>query len=196
MKEQKRQKGITLVALIITIVVMMILVAVSVTVALQSGLFSAASGAANDMRYARENEIGVSAGKVTVEGTQYNSMQEYVDTLGGNAGSEADEQITVTVVNVPFSVEKGSTWGEAVASINEQFMKGCGANDCEGSNGPLLEWNGSYLMSSFIGAAEGPMCSCGKLYINFGLSMRILPNYEEPVITDTVPDGVTLTWYV
>ena len=48
--KKKNQKGITLIALIITIIVMMILVAVSVTVALQSGLFRATSKAARDTR--------------------------------------------------------------------------------------------------------------------------------------------------
>ena len=39
----KGQKGITLVALVITIIVMLILVGVSVTVALKGGLFKTAS---------------------------------------------------------------------------------------------------------------------------------------------------------
>lgn len=82
----KKQKGITLVALIITIVVIMILVAVSVTVALQSGLFSATSKAASDTRAAAEKENELAAGKITVGETPYNSMKEYIDSLGG-AGS-------------------------------------------------------------------------------------------------------------
>ena len=41
----KKQKGITLIALIITIIVMLILVGVSVTVALNGGLFSTAKKA-------------------------------------------------------------------------------------------------------------------------------------------------------
>ena len=53
----KNQKGITLIALIITIIVMMILVGVSVTVALNSGLFKVAQGAAKNTVDARENEL-------------------------------------------------------------------------------------------------------------------------------------------
>lgn len=45
----KQQKGITLVALIITIIVMLILVAVTISIALgQNGVFSNAKDAAND----------------------------------------------------------------------------------------------------------------------------------------------------
>ena len=45
MKRTHKQNGITLVALIITIIVMLILVGVSVTVALNGGLFTTAEGA-------------------------------------------------------------------------------------------------------------------------------------------------------
>jgi len=87
----KNQKGITLIALIITIIVMLILVAVSVTVALQSGLFSAAGNAASKTKEERENEILTSEGKVTVGETEYNSLNEYVSSLNGGAGSGTTE---------------------------------------------------------------------------------------------------------
>ena len=87
----KNQKGITLVALIITIIVMLILVAVSVTVALQSGLFSAAGNAASKTKEERENEIQTSEGKVTVGETECNSLNEYVSSLNGGAGSGTTE---------------------------------------------------------------------------------------------------------
>ena len=44
----KEQKGITLVALVITIIVMLILVGVSITFALNGGLFTNAKDAANN----------------------------------------------------------------------------------------------------------------------------------------------------
>lgn len=52
----KEQKGITLVALVITIIVMLILVAVSVTVALKGGLFDTAKDAKTKWEGASENE--------------------------------------------------------------------------------------------------------------------------------------------
>ena len=52
----KTQKGITLIALIITIIVMLILVGVTVNVALNGGLFDAAKDAANKTEIAMEEE--------------------------------------------------------------------------------------------------------------------------------------------
>ena len=57
----KQNKGITLIALIITIIVMMILVAVSVTVALNGGLFSTAKKAASETELRAEEEMLLSA---------------------------------------------------------------------------------------------------------------------------------------
>ena len=64
----KEQKGITLVALVITIIVMLILVGVSITVALNGGLFTNAKDAANNTAEARNAELNLSNGKVTVNG--------------------------------------------------------------------------------------------------------------------------------
>ncbi len=50
------QKGITLVALIITIIVMLILVAVAITVVIQSGLLDTASQAGQKTQQAVQNE--------------------------------------------------------------------------------------------------------------------------------------------
>lgn len=68
----KEQKGITLVALVITIIVMLILVGVSITVALNGGLFSTAKDAANNTAEARNAELNLSSGKVTVNGEEHN----------------------------------------------------------------------------------------------------------------------------
>ena len=57
----KNHKGITLIALIITIIVMMILVAVSVTVALDGGLFGTAKDAASKTQIEAEKEMLLSA---------------------------------------------------------------------------------------------------------------------------------------
>ena len=57
----KENKGITLVALVITIIVMMILVAVSVTVALDGGLFGTAKKAASETELRAEEEMLLSS---------------------------------------------------------------------------------------------------------------------------------------
>ena len=74
----KGQKGITLVALIITIIVMLILVGVSVTVAIDGGLFSKAKTAGSDYEAEAEKE---SEGKlVNVAGNVLN-IDQAIDAL-------------------------------------------------------------------------------------------------------------------
>lgn len=60
------QKGITLVALVITIIVMLILVGVSVTAAVNGGLFKKAQQGATGTSTAANEERNLSDGKVTV----------------------------------------------------------------------------------------------------------------------------------
>ena len=76
----KGQKGITLVALVITIIVMLILVGVSVTVALNGGLFTTAETAKDKTNNALVVENKLDSGNVTINGTEYN-IQSYVNGL-------------------------------------------------------------------------------------------------------------------
>ena len=76
----KGQKGITLVALVITIIVMLILVGVSVTVALNGGLFTTAEKAKDATNNALVVENKLDTGNVTINGTEYN-IQDYVNGL-------------------------------------------------------------------------------------------------------------------
>ena len=74
----KNQKGITLVALVITIIVMLILVAVSITIALNGNLFDTAKDVAKNTQNAANKEGNFSNGKVTIDGTEYN-ITEYAN---------------------------------------------------------------------------------------------------------------------
>ena len=84
----KNQKGITLIALIITIIVMLILVGVSVSVALNTDLFKTAQGAAKNTEGARANETKISGGQVAIkeggEDKTYSSLGEYVNSLNAD----------------------------------------------------------------------------------------------------------------
>ena len=71
------QKGITLVALVITIIVMLILVGVSVTVALNGGLFTTAEEAVNGTNQALTEENRLDSGNVIVNGTEVNILDTY-----------------------------------------------------------------------------------------------------------------------
>ena len=90
----KTQKGITLIALIITIIVMLILVGVSVSVALNTGLFSTAQGAAKNTEAEKANEVKISNGTVNIDGDETN-IKEYVDGLSGGKQITLPEDLSV-----------------------------------------------------------------------------------------------------
>ena len=76
----KTQKGITLIALIITIIVMLILVGVSVSVALNTGLFETAQGVAKNTEIAREEEAAIANGTINVDGENID-IDDYIASL-------------------------------------------------------------------------------------------------------------------
>ena len=72
----KENKGITLIALIITIVIMLILVAVSVNIIINSNIIGQAEKAAEGYKTAYEQESNI--GQVTIGGKTYNSIEDYL----------------------------------------------------------------------------------------------------------------------
>lgn len=68
----KNQKGITLVALVITIIIMLILVGVTITVALKGNLFDTARNAAKDTQNAANEERNLANGQIMVNNTPVN----------------------------------------------------------------------------------------------------------------------------
>ena len=76
----KENKGITLIALIITIVVMLILVAVSVNIIINSNIIGQAEKAAEGYKTATEKESNI--GQVTIGGKTYNSIEDYLAEQG------------------------------------------------------------------------------------------------------------------
>ena len=75
----KKNQGITLIALIITIIVMFILVAVTIQVVINSGLLKTAGDAVSDYKNAQEQESNLN--EVEVNG--YNSIEEYLESING-----------------------------------------------------------------------------------------------------------------
>ena len=91
---QNRNKGITLVALIITIVVMLILVAVSVNVIIKSNLIGTAEKTVNKYKTASEEEAN--GGVIEIDGKKYNSIEDYINLSsinipGGTRVTESTE---------------------------------------------------------------------------------------------------------
>ena len=91
MQKLKTQKGITLIALIITIIVMLILVGVSVTVAINTGLFTTASGVSKNTEVSRDEELERANGTVNLGGKD-TGIQEYVDVLTGKKEAQDNKR--------------------------------------------------------------------------------------------------------
>ena len=85
MKRLKTKNGITLIALVITIIVMLILVAVTISMAINGGLFEKAGKATGDTKNAMNAEQGLASGQITIDGKTYASIDEY---LAGNSSAE------------------------------------------------------------------------------------------------------------
>ena len=78
--ENRQQSGITLIALVITIIVMLILVAVTISMAINGGLFDYAGKAVSDTQNAIDKEQALADGGLTIGNTYYNSIDEYLGT--------------------------------------------------------------------------------------------------------------------
>ena len=79
MKKLNKQKGITLIALVITITVMLILVAVTINMAINGGLFEKAGQATGNTRNAMNAEQALSSGQITIDGITYASIDDYLE---------------------------------------------------------------------------------------------------------------------
>ena len=116
---QNRNKGITLIALIITIVVMLILVAVSVNVVIKSNLIGTAEKTVNKYKTASEEEGN--NGVIEIDGKKYNSIEDYM------AGKEKLPDVEAGVRAETNSNYKGATIpkGFSVSGIkSEQTIEG------------------------------------------------------------------------
>ena len=75
----KKNKGITLIALVITIIVMLILVVVTIRISTSAGLFDYAGKAARETNDAVADETDIANGKIKIGGITYNSIEEYIN---------------------------------------------------------------------------------------------------------------------
>ena len=75
----RKNQGITLIALIITIIVMLILVAVSVNILIKSNLIGTAEKTVNKYKTATEEEAN--GGTIEINGKKYNSIEGYMKEI-------------------------------------------------------------------------------------------------------------------
>ena len=139
----KKNEGITLVALIITIVVMLILVAVSVNVIIKSNLIGTAEKAGDKYRTASEEE---KSGVIEIDGKKYNSIEDYMagkEKLPDiKAGERATENSNYNGAVIPegFTVSKA----EGETTIDEGLVIYL-INDKTDEEIKNLTWSGDEL---------------------------------------------------
>ena len=109
--------GITLIALVITIIVMLILVAVTISMAVNGGLFEYAGNAVSETQNAIDKEQELANGKITVDGKVYNSIDDYI--VGKVAVFSYDE--TAKDENGVLTANATYTSGDYTAVIPKGF---------------------------------------------------------------------------
>ena len=115
----ERNKGITLVALIITIVVMLILVAVSVNVIIKSNLIGTAEKTVD--KYNKVAEEEGNSGVIEIDGKKYNSIEDYM------AGKEK-----LPDIKVGEKASKNSNYNGAVIPEGFTVSKAVGETTIDG----------------------------------------------------------------
>ena len=115
----RKNKGITLVALIITIVVMLILVAVSVNVIIKSNLIGTAEKTVNKYKTASEEEAN--GGTIEINGKEYASIEDYIQSTKPLPNIEAGVRAETNSNYKGATIPKGFT----VSGIkSEQTIEG------------------------------------------------------------------------
>ena len=103
----KRNNGITLIALIITIIVMLILVAVSVNILIKSNLIGTAEKTVNKYKTASEEEAN--GGVIEIDGKKYNSIDDYMKGKEKLPDIKAGERATENSNYKGATIPKGFT---------------------------------------------------------------------------------------
>ena len=176
----KKNRGITLIALIITIIVMLILVAVSISIALNTGLFKSASDATKNWKTAQEEESKM---QIEIGGKKYDSIDDYLE------GKEAIQEIhnwvrtgdtltcghcnkTYTIGDVVDYTDKGSR----STSISAEKAGGYTGTETVGNIGvkvASLKLNNNLKIATSGGGASG-----------------------QPTATQTLQKDENITWIV
>ena len=122
----KEEKGITLLALIVTIIVLVILAAISVSAAYMSGIIRHAEDGAKE--YAKQ---AVEENKIVDETTNYiDSVATNIKSLLGKNEENEDKSMVASVVS-SSGVTKCSSLNEAVQEASKESSPVYIINDCE-----------------------------------------------------------------
>ena len=108
----RQNKGITLIALVITIIVMLILVAVTINMAVNGGLFDYAGKAVSETQNAIDVEQQLADGRIQIGGVWYDSIDDYLAGEPSKAVkitlSIAGEKATTVPVPTGFTYKEGT----------------------------------------------------------------------------------------
>ena len=200
----KKQKGITLIALVITIIVMLILVGVSVSVALNTGLFITAKESTTQMDIAQEKEqlLMATMGVLGEDGKV--DFSKLDNNLPDNFTKIADKTYESSTGN-KYQVEEN---GNIILGNNSETTIACGIEGhyvgdgkgehgiaitdclsghtytCECSNWTVHE-NGTYTMKTAINGKiiynTGENLPCG--YISVDNDIYTYGNYKYTYLT-------------
>ncbi len=111
MKEKtKLEKGITLIALIITIVVLLILAAVAISSITNDGILHYAQNAADNWNKAAQNEA--------------NMLGDYLNYLNnvGLGSGETTKIISFILEGTPYTTEEGTTWEKWLENVDDAYI--------------------------------------------------------------------------
>ena len=108
-------RGITLVALIITIIIMLVLVGVSITIAIKGGLFDTTKRVAKETEEAKRKEQEFASGRVKIDGTWYDSFEDYA--IGKPSEIQQPEDLNESNTKFKYTPE-GWTNGEVKVGID------------------------------------------------------------------------------
>ncbi len=138
-QEKLKNRGITLVALIITIIVMLILVGVTLSIALNGGIVAKTQEAKAKTEAAMEEEKNIGNGKVEIDGKTYNSIDEYIHEKTDNEVKEDD-------IEAIGRFYKGNA-GKINITISEDIPSPreveCNLYKVGTINGDTIEWEGA-----------------------------------------------------
>ena len=109
-KNDKQTNGITLVALIITIIIMLILAGVSISIAINGGLFYITKKVAKETENARNIEQQLSNGKVKINEIWYDTIKDYINEKPSE-NQEGGENPPVADTSIYENAPKDETTG-------------------------------------------------------------------------------------
>ena len=137
MDKIKNKRGITLVALIITIIVILILVGVSIRV-VNSDLIGVAENTANAMKtaYAEEGQLS----KVTIGGIEYNTIAEYMNQCNHEWEAEVIKaaNCSETGIQKKTCTKCGKVEEEIIAETPDHLIENGVCTKCEQTYGLVI----------------------------------------------------------